>query len=133
MTLYVDTSALMKRYIAERDSDIADELMADDPVLVTSRLTEVELRRNLTRLLEGDHLLAARRQVQADLDAFALVSLDDVTCNDAARIAEQTLCRSLDALHVAAARRAGESTTFLTFDVRQAQAARSAGLMVVGM
>ena len=72
-------------------------------------------------------------QVQADLDAFALVSLDDVTCNDAARIAEQTLCRSLDALHVAAARRAGESTTFLTFDVRQAQAARSAGLMVVGM
>ena len=132
MTLYVDTSALMKRYIAERDSDIADELMATDPVLVTSRLTEVELRRNLTRLLEGDHLLA-RRQVQADLDAFALVSLDDVTCNDAARIAEQTLCRSLDALHVAAARRAGESTTFLTFDVRQAQAARSAGLTVVGM
>ena len=70
------------------------------PVLVTSRLTEVELRRNLTRLLDGDDLLSARRQVQADLDAFALVSLDDVTCNDAARIAEQTLCRSLDALHV---------------------------------
>ena len=60
------------------------------------------------------------------------MSLDDVTCNDAARIAEQTLCRSLDALHVAAARRAGKSTTFLTFDLRQAQAARSAGLMVVG-
>lgn len=132
VTLYVDTSALLKRYIAERDSDVADELMATDPVLVTSRLTEVELRRNLTRLLEGDELLSARRQVQTDLDAFALVSLDDVTCNDAARIAEQTLCRSLDALHVAAARRAGESTTFLTFDIRQAQAARSVGLVVIG-
>lgn len=132
MTLYVDTSALLKRYIAERDSHVAEALMTADPVLVTSRLTEVELRRNLTRLLDGDQLLAARRQVQADLHAFALVSLDDVTCNDAARIAEQTLCRSLDALHVAAARRAGEATTFLTFDVRQAQAARSAGLVVVG-
>ena len=132
MTLYVDTSALLKRYIAERDSDVADKLMATDPVLVTSRLTEVELRRNLTRLLEGDELLSARRQAQADLDAFALVNLDGVTCNDAARIAEQTLCRSLDALHVAAARRAGVSTTFLTFDVRQAQAARSVDLTVIG-
>ena len=132
MTLYVDTSALLKRYIAERDSDVADGLMATDPVLVTSRLTEVELRRNLTRLLEGDELLSARRQAQADLDAFALVNLDGVTCNDAARIAEQTLCRSLDALHVAAARRAGVSTTFLTFDVRQAQAARSVDLTVIG-
>ena len=132
MTLYVDTSALLKRYVAERDSRMAEELMAADPLLLTSRLTEVELRRNLTRLLDGDDLLAARRQAQTDLDAFALVSLDDVTCNDAARIAEQTLCRSLDALHLAAARRAGEATTFLTFDVRQAQAARSVGLTVLG-
>ena len=132
MTLYVDTSALLKRYVAERDSHVAEELMATDPVLVTSRLTEVELRRNLTRLLEPDELLDARRRSQTDLDAFALVSLDDVTCNDAARIAEQTLCRSLDALHLAAARRAGEATTFLTFDARQAQAARSVGLVVVG-
>ena len=133
MTLYVDTSAFMKRYIAERDRDVAERLMASDPVLVTSHLTEVELRRNLTRLLEGEDLLRARRQVQADLDAFALVSLDATTCNEAARLAEQTLCRSLDALHITAARRAGERTVLLTFDVRQAQAARSAGLTVIGV
>ena len=132
MTLYVDTSALMKRYIAESDSTVAAELTAADPVLVTSLLTEVELRRNLTRLLDGGDLLAARRRVQADLEAFALIAIDDTLCNDAARIAEQTLCRSLDAIHVAAARRAGESTVFLTFDVRQAQAARSVGLAVLG-
>ncbi|MDE0376714.1 MAG: type II toxin-antitoxin system VapC family toxin [bacterium] len=133
MTLYVDTSALIKRYVYERDSDVAEQLMLTDPVLVTSRLTEVELRRNLTRLLEGDDLFRARRRAQADLDAFALVNLDAPTCNEAARIAEQTLCRSLDALHVAAAVRTGQSTTFLTFDLRQAQAARSVGLSVVGV
>ena len=133
MTLYVDTSALLKRYVAERDSDVAVELMGTDAVLVTSRLTEVELRRNLTRLLDGDDLLRARRQVQDDLDAFALVSLDATTCSEAARIAEQTMCRSLDALHVAAARRAGERTVMLTFDVRQAQAARAIGLAVIGV
>ena len=133
MTLYVDTSALMKRYVAERDSDVAERLMASDPVLVTSHLTEVELRRNLTRHLDGEDLLRTRRQVQADLDAFALVGLDATTCGEAARIAEQTLCRSLDALHIAAARRAGDRTVLLTFDIRQAQAARSAGLAVVGV
>ena len=133
MTLYVDSSALIKRYVDERDSDVAIELMKSDPVLVTSRLTEVEVRRNLTRLLDGDALTESRKQLQLDLDAFALVALDATTCSDAARIAEQTLCRSLDSLHVASAARAGSATTLLTFDIRQAQAARSAGLSVIGV
>jgi len=133
MTLYVDTSALMKRYVEERDSDVATELMSTDPVLVTSRLTEIEMRRNLSRILDGDTLIATRRQLQHDLDAFALVALDSTTCNEAARIAEETLCRSLDSIHIAAARRAGARTTLLTFDIRQAQAARSAGMTVIGV
>jgi predicted nucleic acid-binding protein len=132
MTLYVDSSALLKRYVDEHDSVAAVGLMATDPVLVTARLTEVEVRRNLSRLLAGEDLVAARRQFQLDLDAFALVAMDATTCNEAARIAEQTLCRSLDALHLASARRAGERTTLLTFDQRQAQAARSVGLAVIG-
>jgi hypothetical protein len=132
VTLYVDSSALLKRYVDEHDSEAAAGLMASDPVLVTSRLTEVEVRRNLARLLDGDALVASRRQLQRDLDAFALVALDAVTCNEAARIAEQTQCRSLDALHLAAALRAGRATVVLTFDLRQAQAARSLGLAVTG-
>jgi predicted nucleic acid-binding protein len=132
VTLYVDSSALLKRYVDEHDSVAAVGLMATDPVLVTSRLAEVEVRRNLSRLLEGEDLVAARRQFQSDLDAFGLVAMDATTCNEAARIAEQTLCRSLDALHLASARRAGERTTLLTFDHRQAQAARSLGLAVIG-
>ena len=132
MTLYVDSSALLKRYVDEHDSGAAVGLMASDPVLVTSRLTEVEVRRNLARLLDGAALAGTRRRLSTDLDAFALVSLDAVTCNEAARIAEQTLCRSLDALHLAAALRAGHATTVLTFDVRQAQVARAVGLSVVG-
>lgn len=133
MTLYVDTSALLKRYIDERDSDVAAQLMAADAVLVTSRLTEIEIRRNLARLLDTEDALQARRSLAEDLDAFALVGLDATTCNAAARIAEQTLCRSLDSIHLAAAQRAGSDTTVLTFDLRQAQAARSIGLSVIGV
>jgi uncharacterized protein len=131
MTLYVDSSALLKRYVDEHDSQVAVDLIANDAVILTSRLTEVEVRRNLARVLSGPELIAARRQLAVDLDAFALVSLDATTCNEAARIAEETGCRSLDALHLGAAVRAGRATV-LTFDHRQAQVGRSLGLTVIG-
>ena len=133
MTLYVDSSALIKRYVDEHDSDVAVELMRTDPVLVTSRLTEVEIRRNLTRLLHGDDLERQRHALSNDLDVFALVALDATTMSTAARIAEQTRCRSLDSVHLGAARRAGAATTLLTFDTRQASAARQIGMDVIGV
>lgn len=132
MTLYVDSSAMLKRYVDEHDSGVAIELMKADPVLVTCRVTEVEVRRNLAWLLTGDDLDNRRRAFADDLDGFALVNLDAQTCHEASRIAEETLCRSIDSLHLAAARRAGRGTTVLTFDNRQARAARTIGLDVVG-
>ena len=132
MTLYVDSSALLKRYVDEHDSAVAAELMKSDPVLVTSRLTEVEVRRNLARLLDGEELDMQRQAFAVDLDAFALVSLDATTMSAAAMIGEQTLCRSLDSIHLGAARRTGSGTTLLTFDVRQARAARQIGIDVIG-
>lgn len=133
MTLYVDASALLKRYVDEHDSDVAEELLRSDPVLVTSRLTEVEVRRNLARLLDGDDLDRQRQALSIDLDAFALVGLDTVTMATAARIAEQTLCRSLDSVHLAAAQRCGTATVLATFDVRQAAVARRLGIAVLGV
>ena len=122
----------MKGDFDERDSGASVELMASDPVLVTSALTEVVVGRNLTRRLAGEAPEEARARFQLELDAFALVAVDATTCNEAARITDQTLCRPLDSVHLASALRAGSATTLLTFDIRQAQAARSLGLSVVG-
>lgn len=133
MTLYADSSALLKRYVDEPDSDLAVELLASDPQLVTGRHTVVEVRRNLGRLLAGSAVTAARTAFTADVAAFAIVELDAATCELAATIAEQTGVRTLDALHLGAARRLGMGLTFLTFDVRQAQAARSLGFAVTGV
>jgi len=132
MTRYADSSALLKRYVDEADSDRAVELLAGDPELVTGRHTMVEVRRNLARLLTGSAVTAARRALAADLLSFAIVELDAGTCELAATIAEQTGVRTLDALHLGAARRLGTALTFVTFDVRQGQAARSLGLAVAG-
>jgi predicted nucleic acid-binding protein len=132
VTTYVDSSALLKRYVAEADSDVADALLAADTTLVTARHTVVEVRRNLARLLRDEDLARARAAFVADLGAVSIVELDADTCLTAAAIAESSGVRTLDALHLAAAQRVAEpGMRFLTFDVRQAQAARALGLEVV--
>ncbi len=133
MTLYVDSSAILKRYLPEHDSALAHDLMTSDSVLATSRISEIEVRRNLAVQLEGTHHIEAKAQFLVDLDNFALMAMDAVLCSSAAHVAERTGIKTLDAIHLASALRAGERTTFLTFDVRQAQAGRSIGLTVVGV
>ena len=78
MTLYVDSSAFLKRYVDEHDSDTAVHLMGTDPVLVTSRLTEVEVR--FVPLAEGgtrvelEHRLLENMGEKADATAAMLGS-----------------------------------------------------------
>lgn len=133
MSLYVDSSALLKRYVDEPDSAAADELLRSDPSLLTARHTVVEVRRNLVRVLAERDAGEARSAFMRDLEAVSLIELDAGTCEMAAAIAEVTGVRTLDALHLAAAQRAGGAALpFLTFDIRQAQAARALGFTVVG-
>jgi predicted nucleic acid-binding protein len=133
VSLYVDSSALLKRYVAEPDSEAAESLLRSDPSLLTARHTLVEVRRNLARLLDEPDAAAMRSAFARDLEALSIVELDSATCEGAAAIAEVTGARTLDALHLAAAQRVGGAAVpFLTFDLRQAQAARSLGLTVFG-
>jgi uncharacterized protein len=133
VSLYVDSSALLKRYVDESDSDVADSVLRSDPSLLTARHTIIEVRRNLARLVAGRELATARSAFATDVEGLSIVELDETTCEGAARLAEVTGVRTLDALHLAAVQRiGGPSVPFLTFDVRQAQAARSLGLTVIG-
>lgn len=133
MTQYVDSSALLKHYVDEPDSERATALLGVDEELVTGRHTILEVRRNLARLLQGSALTAARAGFTDDLRSFAVIELDAVTCELAATYAEQTGLRTLDALHLGAAGRLGTATVILTFDVRQGHAARQLGFPVAGV
>ena len=132
MSLYVDSSALLKRYVDEPDSNLANEILGSDQTLLTARHTIVEVRRNLARLLDQRDAAAARSAFLKDMKAFGIVELDAFTCESAASISELTGARTLDALHLAAAQRLGGSSIgFVTFDLRQAQAARTLGMTVL--
>lgn len=62
-----------------------------------------------------------------------MIVCDEVVATRAGDIGETLGVRSLDAIHLASAQRLRISDlTFLTFDLRQAQAARSLGLLVRG-
>ena len=133
MTTYVDSSALLKRYVDEPESTTAERLLLSDPVLVTSWLTLVEVRRQLPQLLAGVALREAKQQFTIDLDAFAMVAIDEAVCRAAAQIGEQLVVQSSDAIHLASAQRlVVPGLPFITFDLRQAQAARSLGFTVLG-
>jgi hypothetical protein len=134
MALYVDTSALLKRYVEEPDSATAEAYLLGDPDWYTGRHTYVETRRNLHRALDAADFHRVRRIFEDDWRRISIVELDEVTCQLAADIAEMTGVRSLDALHLGAASRLGPQTVqVLTFDVRQAQAARHLGFEVLGV
>ncbi|MGH2715973.1 MAG: PIN domain-containing protein, partial [Thermoleophilaceae bacterium] len=79
MSLYVDSSALLKRYVDEPDSEVADSLLRSDPSLLTARHTVVEVRRNLARLLAGRELATARSAFSTDLEVLSIVELDELT------------------------------------------------------
>lgn len=133
MSIYADSSALLKRYLDEPDSGLARELLQSDPELATGRHTVVEVRRNLARALTDRDAKHARALFSEDLKYLAVIELDAATCELGATISETTGARSLDALHLAAAQRAGGGEiTFLTFDRRQAQVARNLGFSVAG-
>ncbi len=133
MSLYVDASAFVKVYVSERESDECVEILQADPTWIAGRHTFVEVRRTLDRVLVGRKFEDAKLHFRADWERTSVVELDTVTVELAADLAEVTKVRTLDALHLAAARRTGEpGLSFLTFDLRLAQAARSLGFHVLG-
>jgi len=133
VTLYVDSSALVKRYVAEDDSDRADAILLADPDWVTGRHTYVEVSLALHRRLGEAERQAAVEAFEQDWARTFVVALDERVSRRGAELGIASGSRALDALHLAAAERAGgRSLPVFTFDVRLAQAARALGFSVVG-
>jgi len=134
--IYVDTSALVKRYISEAGSDTFDAFFLDRAPLAISRLTIVEMRcalarrrrsRQISAELEAQVLEAFRLDMQDGALAVSSFLEDDLTLayHLMDEVADLPL-RTLDALHLAVARRHA-IPGFSTADRKQAEAAQELG------
>lgn len=132
MSVYVDSSALLKIYLDEPETDAAEEVLTGKR-WVTGRHTLVEVRRNLHRVLQGGELDSARSRFAHDWEEIDAMDLGEATSELAAVMAERTGVRSLDALHLGAAGMAGADNglPIVTFDRRLSDAARSLGWTVL--
>lgn len=121
--VYLDSSAIVKLVVVEPESRALSRYLDDHPSRVSSSLARVEVVRAVRA--HGEAAVARARQLLARL---SLVRLDDVLL-DAAAALDGSRLRSLDAIHLAAARALGEGlVAVVTYDRRMADAARSLGL-----
>ncbi|MGC4173801.1 type II toxin-antitoxin system VapC family toxin [Demequina sp.] len=121
---YLDTSAALKLLVEEAESDAFARFVTEEqPGLVASFLLETELRRAAQR-----QPAITQEAVSGLLAGVGMLDAPPGDFREAGLIPGQNL-RSLDALHLVAAIRAGVDQ-LLTYDARMAGAASALGLTV---
>jgi predicted nucleic acid-binding protein len=141
VTLYLDTSSLVKLYVAERGSDAVRSLVDAASVVATSSIAYTETRaalarRHRERALRPAAFASAKRTFEADWSKYFTVEVTLTLCREAGEFAERYRLRAYDSVHLAAfadvAREAGvRDTRFSSFDDALNRAARSLGQSLI--
>lgn len=130
MSVYIDSSALAKRYVTEIQSQITNSYLESVQAPITSVLTIVEVRRVIGRYVSSIEGVMAGTLLKRDLSSMVLVEVSPEIVENAAEIAARTQLRTLDSLHLASAM-AASCMQIVTFDRMQARVAQSLGISPV--
>ena len=122
---YLDSSAIVKLVVAEPQSAALRRFLRRRRPLISSALARTEVLRAV--LGEGDRASLRAHDVLSRLD---LVRVNDRVLEAAGALVPAEL-RSLDAIHLATARRLGSDLGHLvTYDIRMLDAAHLLGLPI---
>ena len=137
--VYLDTSALLKRYVPEANSEAFDAYFIAQAPASISRLGLVEIRCALARKRRNNNISAEREkaamdEVRTDIQDGVLIvqPTGDVHFAEALHLIDQIVeapLRSLDALHLAIAKSLNTSE-LATADAVMRQAAQSLGMSI---
>ena len=139
MIVYLDASALVKRYVAETGSAAVDGLIARADAIGTAVISRAEVSAALAKAVRMGAL--SRDEGQAALQVFtvqwpdlARLQLTEVILAQAGALAWDVGLRGYDAVHLAVARfwqsSLGEPVTLATFDRQLWEAGAAVGLSV---
>ena len=141
VSIYMDTSCLLKLLFPEPESVPVGELVAAESRVVVTALARLEARSQIAGRLSGGVLskrralaLAARLDALLTLEPFELVptpsDLEATAERQMSPLARSVYCRTLDRLHLSAVERLG-LRRLLTNDDTQAAAARALRITVL--
>ena len=140
MIRYLDTSALVKRYVPEQGTKQVRSLMREREPLATSRLSWVEssaafARRRREGSLSTTDDLRIREQIARDFVALAIVEPAPDVLDRAATLCTVHPLRAVDAVHLSSALWLGAhvdpEVTFVTADRALARIAGREGLQLL--
>lgn len=141
MILYLDSSALVKRYVVEPGADQVRQAVAQAQVSGAVIIAYAEVAAALAKavrmgVLVEDEARDCVRQLMRDWVHLARLRVTEATVARAGHLVWDHPLRGYDAVHLAAAllwqEALGEAVTMCTFDLKLAQAAAQAGLRVIG-
>jgi predicted nucleic acid-binding protein len=136
--VYVDASALVKRYVAEAGSREVNALIAGASVVGTVAISHAEVSSALAkavrmRLLSREDAASALQVFNAEWESLIRLQLTEVLISRAAALAWEHGLRGYDAVHLAAALfwqdMLGDPITLATYDRQLWEAAKVTGLV----
>ena len=127
--LYLDTSALLKVYIAEEFTEQCREIIAQYSNIYMSQVCVTETVINLRKRLSTREFAIASKFFKTDMASFNILDFDEEVSDLAIEISDGTSLATLDAIHIASAISLSvREMDFLTYDKAQRKAAKSLGL-----
>ena len=134
MNVFLDSSALAKRYVQESGSDRIEEILSSASSLGVSVISLSEVvsalcRRRREAKLTQHQYLRAKQALFEDIEDASVVNVTDQVVARAVELLERWRLRSSDSLHVASAAE-WSAQLFVSADERQCAAARGYGLQV---
>lgn len=105
---YLDTSALIKRFVNEKGSPLVQSIVQRSGPIATAKITYAEIFAGLTRKLREGAILKSQyalawRQFENDWQAYIRVELQDETLLLARNLIQRHPLRAYDAVHLASA------------------------------
>lgn len=139
---YLDTSALIKRFVSERGSSVVHALVSQGGPVATAKIAYAEIHAELARkrreghLSRGQYALACG-QFEQEWEAYVRVALSDEVLRLTRDLVQRHPLKGFDAIHLASAvtlgNALGENVLFVAADHRLIRAAEAEGLKALNV
>lgn len=138
--IYLDSSALVKRYIEEAGSDTVESLLANADVVVVSRLAYPETLSAITRRyragdISDDDFKKVKQQFKSDWQVLTIVEIRIEVLQFIDRVIEKYALRGADSIHLSSAiwlkQAIKTEVVFVASDIALLSAAKQEKLAVI--